>query len=666
MLTKTLFDSMEDGREVTCFRITNKQGAYVEIINYAGIIRAICVPDRDGKLRDVTLGFDSVKGYQTYSGNFGATIGRYANRIRKGHFTLNGEEIQLAINNGPNHLHGGPTGFHKKLWNVAITDENSVTLKYFSPDGEENYPGNLTTFVRYTFDDTNTLTIEYKATSDKDTLYNPTNHAYFNLHGHDAGNLGAHQVRINAKAFSPVDGDCMGLGSIEPFRGAMDINKLACLGDGLSQDATDPDLIAGGGYDHNFVLADRVQEPCNEAAMVYSPISGIRMRTHTTMPGVQFYTGNFMANGMAGKNGATYNRRGGLCLETQFFPDSPNQPAWPSPILRAGVTAAYKTQYTFDVPKEIVILDGYTTNPGDLSWAPLEAIGPVTVYDRTPASEILSRVGSAEIVITNKTVLTEEVIANLPKLRYVGLLSTGTNAVDLKACASRGIAVTNVPGYSTEDVAQLTFALMLELSLHAGHHSERVRSGAWTASKDFCFWETPLIELAGKTLGIVGYGAIGSRVCEIAKAFRMNVLVYTRTPKVLPEGAKAVTFEELLAQADFVSLHCPLTADNAQFINQETLSKMKPSAFLINTARGGLLDEDAVASALNEGRLAGCGVDVLSTEPPKADNPLLTAKNCIITPHIAWAATEARSRLIGIVAKNVQAFLQGERHNRVE
>ena len=417
MLTKTLFDTMEDGREVTCFRITNTQGAYVEIINYAGIIRAICVPDRAGKLTDVTLGFDSVKGYQTYSGNFGATIGRYANRIRKGHFTLNGESIQLAINNGPNHLHGGPKGFHKQLWDVAITDENSVTLKYFSPDGEENYPGNLTTFVRYTFDDTNTLTIEYKATSDKDTLYNPTNHAYFNLHGHGEGNLGAHHVRINAKAFSPVDSDCMGLDMLEPFRGAMDINKLSCLGDGLAQDGTDPDLIAGGGYDHNYVLSNSVQEDCNYAASVYSPITGIRMRTYTTMPGVQFYTGNFMADGMAGKNGATYNRRGGLCLETQFFPDSPNQPAWPSPILRADDMAVYTTKYTFDVPKDIVILDGYTTNPGDLSWAPLEEIGHVTVYDRTPPAEILNRAKDAEILITNKTVLTEEILAQLPNLR---------------------------------------------------------------------------------------------------------------------------------------------------------------------------------------------------------------------------------------------------------
>ena len=324
------------------------------------------------------------------------------------------------------------------------------------------------------------------------------------------------------------------------------------------------------------------------------------------------------------------------------------------------------TEYTFDVPKEIVILDGYTTNPGDLSWAPLEEVGPVTVYDRTPPAEIINRAKDAEIVITNKTVLTAEILAQLPKLRYVGLLSTGTNAVDLKACASRGIAVTNVPGYSTEDVAQLTFALMLELALHVGHHSERVRTGAWTASKDFCFWETPLLELAGKTLGIVGYGAIGSRVCEIAKAFRMNVLVYTRTPKALPEGTTAVSLEELFRRADIVSLHCPLTAENEKMINQETLAWMKPGAFLINTARGGLIDEVALASALNEGRLAGAGVDVLSTEPPKADNPLLTAKNCIITPHIAWAATEARGRLIGIVAENVKAFLRGERHNRVE
>ena len=666
MVTKRVFDYMEDGQEVFCFRITNQQGAYVEIINYAGIIRAICVPDKAGNLTDVTLGFDSVKGYQTNDGNFGATIGRYANRIRKGRFTLNGEEIRLATNNGPNHLHGGPNGFHRKLWKVVFFDDDSVAMKYISPDGEEHYPGNLTTFVRYSFDDTNTLKIEYKATSDKDTLYNPTNHAYFNLHGHGEGNLGAHQVRINAKAFSPVDSDCMGLDTLEPFRGAMDINKLSCLGDGLAQDGTDPDLIAGGGYDHNYVLSDSVQEDCNYAASVYSPITGIRMRTYTTMPGVQFYTGNFMADGMAGKNGATYNRRGGLCLETQFFPDSPNQPAWPSPILRADDMAVYTTKYTFDVPKDIVILDGYTTNPGDLSWAPLEEIGHVTVYDRTPPAEILNRAKDAEILITNKTVLTEEILAQLPNLRYVGLLSTGTNAVDLKACASRGIAVTNVPGYSTEDVAQLTFGLMLELALHVGHHSQKVRSGAWTASKDFCFWETPLIELAGKTLGIVGYGAIGSRVCEIARAFRMNVLVYTRTPKALPEGVAAVSLDELFSQADFVSLHCPLTDANAGMINQETLAMMKPGAFIINTARGGLINEAALASALNEGRLAGAGVDVLSTEPPKADNPLLTAKNCIITPHIAWAATDARRRLIGIVAENVKAFLRGEHHNRVE
>lgn len=666
MLTKRIFDHMEDGREVTCFRITNTKGAYVEIINYAGIIRAVCVPDQEGQLTDVTLGFDTLKGYQTYSGNFGATIGRYANRIRAGRFTLNGTEIQLATNNGPNHLHGGPTGFHKQLWDVAATDEDSVTLKYFSPDGEENYPGNMTAYVRYTFDNTNTLTIEYKATSDKDTLYNPTNHAYFNLHGHGAGNLGAHQVRIHAKAFTPVDERCMGLDTLEPFRGVMDVNKLACLGDGLDQDGTDPNLLMGKGYDHNYVLADGVQTTCNEAASVYSPITGIRMRTYTTMPGVQFYTGNFMADGMEGKKGSTYNRRGGLCLETQFFPDSPNQPAWPSPVLRAGETVAYTTKYTFDVPKEIVVLDGFTTNPGDLSWAPLEAIGPVTVYDRTPPTEILSRAKEAEIVITNKTVLTEDVIAALPKLRYVGLLSTGTNAVDLKACAARGIAVTNVPGYSTEDVAQLTFALILELALHVGHHSQRVHGGVWTACRDFCFWETPLLELAGKTLGIVGYGAIGSRVCEIAKAFRMHVLVYTRTPKALPEDVTAVPLEDLLRQADFVSLHCPLTEANEYMINAETLAMMKPGSFIINTARGGLMDEAALAAALNEGRLAGAGVDVLSTEPPKADNPLLTAPNCIITPHIAWAATDARSRLIAIVANNVRAFLQGERHNRVD
>lgn len=666
MLTKTLFDRMDDGRDVYCFRITNKQGAYVEVINYAGIIRAICVPDRTGKLTDVTLGFDSVKGYQTYSGNFGATIGRYANRIRDGHFTLNGVSYQLAINNTTNHLHGGPTGFHKQLWEVFSEEDNTVTFRYFSPDGHEQYPGNLTAFVSYTFDDTNTLSIGYKATSDKDTLYNPTNHAYFNLHGHAAGNLGAHQVRIKASSFTPVDEKCMGLGTVEPLRGAMDINSLACLEDGFVQESTDPDLQAGGGYDHNYVLADSVRKTCEEAAWVYSPCTGIRMRTYTTMPGVQFYTGNFMADGMKGKDGATYNRRGGLCLETQFFPDSPNQPDWPSSVLKAGDTATYETKYTFDVPKEIVILDGYTTNPGDLSWEALEELGHVTVYDRTPKDQIVSRAKDAEILITNKTLMTEEVISQLPKLRYIGLLSTGTNAADLKACAARGIAVTNVPGYSTEDVAQMTFAMILELCLHIGHHSQCVHEGAWTASKDFCFWKTPLIELSGKTLGIIGYGAIGSRVCEIARAFHMQVLVYTRTSKTLPQGVKAVDLNTLLKASDFVTLHCPLTEHNGKMMDDAALSKMKSSAFLINTARGGLLDEDAVAAALNEGRLAGCAVDVLSTEPPKADNPLLHAKNCLITPHIAWAAFDARKRLIDTVADNLRAFLAENRHNRVE
>jgi len=315
---------------------------------------------------------------------------------------------------------------------------------------------------------------------------------------------------------------------------------------------------------------------------------------------------------------------------------------------------------------KIVVLDAYTSNPGDLSWAPLTALGPCELFDRTPPDLVVERARDAEIVLTNKAVLDARAIEALPKLRYIGVLATGYNIVDVAAARRRGIPVCNVPEYGTASVAQATFALLLELTNHVGHHAQTVRQGRWSASPDFCYWETPLIELAGLVLGIVGLGRIGRAVARIAQAFGMEVQAFDcAVPPGTVEGVRMVALDTLFATSDVVTLHCPLTADNQGLVNAERLAQMKPSAMLLNTARGGLVVEADLARALEEGRLAGAGLDVLCVEPPPADHPLLRAPNCIITPHVAWATRAARARLIQAAAENVRAFLAGEPTNVV-
>lgn len=309
---------------------------------------------------------------------------------------------------------------------------------------------------------------------------------------------------------------------------------------------------------------------------------------------------------------------------------------------------------------KIVVLDGYTMNPGDLSWDELKSLGECFIYDRTPKELVVTRAADAEIVLTNKVVLDKEVIESLPRLRYIGVLATGYNVIDISEAKKRGIVVTNVPDYSTMSVVQLTFALLLELTHHVGLHSESVRRGDWTKSPDFCYWLTPLVEIDGLTMGIIGYGRIGRAVAKVARAFGMDVIAYSRRLK--NEGDENARFEEIdkiFETADVVSLHCPLTKETERIVNRERISLMKSTAFLINTGRGGLVDEQALAEALNNGRIAGAAVDVLSTEPPQPSNPLLTAKNCIITPHIGWATKSARERLMKIVVNNIRAFLNG-------
>lgn len=309
---------------------------------------------------------------------------------------------------------------------------------------------------------------------------------------------------------------------------------------------------------------------------------------------------------------------------------------------------------------KIVLLDTHTANPGDVSWAPLQAIAPCDIHPRTPLAETVARCADADVIITNKAVLNREIIAALPKLKYIGVTATGYNVVDVAAAKERGIVVTNVPGYSSPAVAQLVFALLLELTNHVGHHAQTVRDGRWVACPDFCYWDHPIIELSGRTLGIIGYGDIGSAVARIAVAFGMKVLASKREWKTSPpEGVTPASIDEVFAQSDAISLHCPLTDATKHLVGERTLGLMKPTAFLINTGRGPLVDEAALAQALNEGRIAGAGLDVLSVEPPKAENPLLTAKNCLITPHIGWASHEARLRLIDLTASNLRAFLDG-------
>jgi glycerate dehydrogenase len=315
---------------------------------------------------------------------------------------------------------------------------------------------------------------------------------------------------------------------------------------------------------------------------------------------------------------------------------------------------------------KIVLLDAHTANPGDVSWAPLEAIAACEIYPRTPLAKTVVRCADAEIVITNKAVMNREIISALPKLKYIGVTATGFNIVDVAAAKERGITVTNVPGYSSPAVAQLVFALLLELTNHVGHHAQTVSSGRWQSCPDFCYWDHPIIELSGRTLGIIGYGDIGSAVARIAIAFGMNVLASKREWKSAPtEGVKAASIEEIFTQSDALSLHCPLTDATKHLVCDRTLALMKPSAFLINTGRGPLIDESALARALNEGRIAGAGLDVLSMEPPKDGNPLIGAKNCLITPHIGWASHEARLRLIDLTAANLTAFLAGKPVNVV-
>ena len=307
----------------------------------------------------------------------------------------------------------------------------------------------------------------------------------------------------------------------------------------------------------------------------------------------------------------------------------------------------------------IVIFDGYTANPGDLSWEPLKTLGELTVYDRTRPEETVERAKEAEIVLTNKVCLHRGEIEQLPKLRYIGVLATGYNVVDIGAANEHGIVVTNVPAYSTMSVAQMVFAHLLTVTNRTEHYAIKNRAGEWTSSPDFCYWDTDLIELAGKTFGIVGLGNIGSRVAAIAQALGMKVVAYTsKSADELPAGVEKRTMEDLISESDVVSLYCPLTNDTHHLINRQSLRSMKPSAILINTGRGPLVNEQDVADALNENRLRAYCADVLSVEPPRADNPLLRCENAFITPHIAWATKEARMRLIEVAINNVKAFIE--------
>jgi len=315
---------------------------------------------------------------------------------------------------------------------------------------------------------------------------------------------------------------------------------------------------------------------------------------------------------------------------------------------------------------KIVILDGYTENPGDLSWEGFEKLGELTVYDRTPADKIVERIGDAEIVYTNKTPLTKETFDACPNVRFVGVLATGYNVVDTAAAKEKGILVANIPTYGTAAVAQFAFALLLEICHHVGHHSEAVHEGRWTACPDFCFWDYPLVELAGKTMGFIGFGRIGQATAKIAKGFGMNVIAYDSFESDAGrELGQYVSLDELLATADVISLHCPLFPATQGIINKENIAKMKDGVILINTSRGPLIVEEDLVEALESGKVAAVAVDVVSTEPIKADNVLLKAKNCLITPHIAWAPKESRQRLMDIAVSNLEAFIAGNPINIV-
>lgn len=314
----------------------------------------------------------------------------------------------------------------------------------------------------------------------------------------------------------------------------------------------------------------------------------------------------------------------------------------------------------------IVILDGYAENPGDLSWSGMEELGQLTVYDRTQVEDIVSRIGDADAVIVNKTPLSADIFAACPSIRYVGVLATGYNVVDIEAAGRRGIPVCNIPSYGTAAVAQMTMALLLEICHHAYAHSQAVKEGQWTNGADWCFWNYPLLELAGKTMGIIGFGRIGQAVGRLSKAFGMEVIAYDSVES--EEGYKIgayVTIEELYRRSDVVSLHCPLFEENQRMINRDSLSKMKDGVIILNTSRGALIDETALAEALDSGKVFGAGLDVVSVEPVREDNPLLSCDSCIITPHIAWAPKESRQRLMDIAVDNLKAFCQGRAQNVV-
>ncbi|MBQ8602110.1 MAG: D-2-hydroxyacid dehydrogenase [Bacteroides sp.] len=315
---------------------------------------------------------------------------------------------------------------------------------------------------------------------------------------------------------------------------------------------------------------------------------------------------------------------------------------------------------------KIVVLDGYGLNPGDLSWEAMQSLGELQVYNRTSPSELLDRAKGAEVLITNKTVITAKDMDALPQLKYIGVLATGYNVVDIEAARSKEIVVTNIPAYSTRSVAQMVFAHLLNITQRVGYYAKENRQGRWATNADFCYWDTPLIELDGKRMGIIGFGNTGQATAAIAIALGMKVCVYSSKPQfMLPQGIQRMGLDELFRECDVVSLHCPLTDNTKELVNAARLSTMKPTAILINTGRGPLVNEHDLADALNNGVIAAAGLDVLSTEPPCKDNPLLTARNCFITPHIAWATKEARIRLMDIAVNNLKGFIKGNIINNV-
>ena len=311
---------------------------------------------------------------------------------------------------------------------------------------------------------------------------------------------------------------------------------------------------------------------------------------------------------------------------------------------------------------KIVVLDGHTLNPGDLSWDKLNQLGEVTIYDRTEPSNVLERASCADIVLVNKTILNREIIEKLHNLKYIGILATGYNVVDLDAAEEKNIIVTNVPNYSSNSVAQLVFAFILEFSNHVGEHGNSTKNGEWFNSKDFCYWKYPIMELNGKNIGIIGYGNIGKKVALLAEAYGMNIMIYSKS-KIENPNLNQVTLQELLTKSDFITIHCPLNQETRGLINVDSLGMMKSSAYLINTSRGPIINEKDLAFALDAHSIAGAGLDVISIEPPKENNALFLAKNCIITPHIGWASKESRGRLLDIAMENIKGFIDGKFQN---